>query len=157
MHNHQSNKLVLQWDDQLQVRAAEWSEGCYWGHQNMGYGENLAYFYSSAGKMSSIDVIINSCQSWWNETFEWNWSTDCGVACHYTQMIWASTDKIGCALSHCPTLKTDAKSIINAMFFVCFYNPPGNYVGSYPYTKGKNCEQCGVNSKCSAGLCVSTQ
>jgi len=48
-----------------------------------------------------------------------NWA-DVG---HYTQVIWATTTHIGCALASNATHD----------YFVCRYSPPGNYRGRYAY------------------------
>jgi len=51
----------------------------------------------------------------------WGWY-QCG---HYTQIIWADTQKVGCAYHNCNKGNEGA-------FFVCHYWPPGNYA-TYPY------------------------
>ncbi len=44
------------------------------------------------------------------------------AASHYTQMIWARSTRVGCALA------ADARN----EFLVCRYGPPGNTVGRHP-------------------------
>ena len=46
----------------------------------------------------------------------------CGV---YTQVVWKKSVMLGCAQATC--VKEDASLTI------CFYDPPGNYVGESPY------------------------
>ncbi|KAL2333656.1 hypothetical protein Fmac_014869 [Flemingia macrophylla] len=46
----------------------------------------------------------------------------CGV---YTQVVWKKSLELGCAQATC--VKEEASLTI------CFYNPPGNYVGESPY------------------------
>ncbi|XP_060555618.1 cysteine-rich secretory protein LCCL domain-containing 2-like [Ruditapes philippinarum] len=149
-----ANMKELQWDPYLQGRAEQWSENCFWDHQRDGLGENLAYFWTNGPAFSSMEVIVKSCQNWWKEVHDWQWSTDCGVACHYTQMIWGNTERIGCALSMCPSLRTESgQTFNNSDFFVCFYDPPGNFIGKHPYTLGEPCTQCDIGESCNAGLC----
>ncbi|KAE8715702.1 STS14 protein [Hibiscus syriacus] len=45
----------------------------------------------------------------------------CGV---YTQVVWKNSSDLGCAQATCK----DQTSLT-----ICFYNPPGNYVGEKPY------------------------
>ncbi|XP_053393919.1 cysteine-rich secretory protein LCCL domain-containing 2-like isoform X2 [Mercenaria mercenaria] len=151
------DRKKLQWDPYLQSRAELWSENCFWDHQRDGLGENLAYFWTNGPGLSTLEIIIKSCQNWWKEVNDWHWSTDCGQACHYTQMIWGSTERIGCALSKCSSLRTDSgRSFNNSDFFVCFYDPPGNFVGKYPYTLGEQCTKCDYGDTCNGGLCSKT-
>ncbi len=42
---------------------------------------------------------------------------------HYTQMIWYSTTKVGCALASNGKME----------YLVCRYSPQGNYTGQKPY------------------------
>jgi pathogenesis-related protein 1 len=47
-----------------------------------------------------------------------------GAVCgHYTQVVWRSTRRLGCAVAHCA----------DSEIWVCNYDPPGNYVGHRPY------------------------
>ncbi|XP_045157221.2 peptidase inhibitor 15-A-like [Mercenaria mercenaria] len=149
-----ANMQMLIWDNTLARKAAEWSENCYWGHQRRGLGENLAYRWST-GTLKPSDVIIKAIKGWYNEKFIWRWSTQCGAACHYTQMVWAKTTKVGCAYSICNQLRTTGSPVRNAHYLVCFYNPPGNYYGQFPFWYGQRCTKCGKSDICRKGLCCS--
>lgn len=46
----------------------------------------------------------------------------CGV---YTQVVWKKSLELGCAQATCPKQQ--------ASLTICFYNPPGNYIGESPY------------------------
>lgn len=144
----------LMWDKHLQSRAEQWSENCYFGHQRAGLGENLSSFWTNGPQFSLLYIVIQSCLSWWKEINDWTWSTDCEPACHYTQMIWSKSEKLGCALSKCTSLLNDfGQSTPNADFFVCFYDPPGNFIGQYPYVVGDRCSSCDSDETCHRGLC----
>ena len=45
---------------------------------------------------------------------------------HYTQMVWAKTTEVGCAIATCPTLTFQSA-------IVCDYGPGGNTRGERPY------------------------
>nr|AEP82913.1 venom allergen/ancylostoma secreted protein-like 1 isoform 3 [Heligmosomoides bakeri] len=64
----------------------------------------------------------------------------------FTQMAWAATRKLGCAVARCPT----------AYVAVCNYEPIGNIVGQQIYTPGTPCTACTAGSTCTAsqGLCT---
>ena len=52
-------------------------------------------------------------------------SCDRGEMCgHYTQLVWSTTERVGCAMATC----ADGSEI-----WMCDYDPPGNYVGEWPY------------------------
>ena len=42
---------------------------------------------------------------------------------HYTQIVWETTQKVGCAKIQCDGFD----------LWVCNYDPPGNWVGEKPY------------------------
>ncbi|GFO38339.1 cysteine-rich venom protein latisemin-like [Plakobranchus ocellatus] len=61
---------------------------------------------------------------------------------HYTQLVWAATNRVGCAVAKCSGLT----------FHVCNYAPMGNFVPfKSPYTTGP--QKCSACNKCVAGLC----
>ncbi|KAK3091055.1 hypothetical protein FSP39_016799 [Pinctada imbricata] len=142
-------------DRELELRAQQWVDRCGFFHQQRGYGENLA-FYSSTGPTPRADYVIrNSMRSWYNEKPLYRFGRgSCGRACHYTQMVWARTSRMGCAMSYCDTLYDDNGQVHrNAMYFACFYSPPGNYIGQTPYTPGYPCSRCSFGDSCIDGLC----
>uniref|UniRef100_A0A8L8JQ17 SCP domain-containing protein n=1 Tax=Heligmosomoides polygyrus TaxID=6339 RepID=A0A8L8JQ17_HELPZ len=64
----------------------------------------------------------------------------------FTQMAWAASRRLGCAVVRCPTVYTA----------VCNYNPSGNVVGQQIYTPGTPCTACAAGSTCnpSQALCT---
>nr|AEP82911.1 venom allergen/ancylostoma secreted protein-like 1 isoform 1 [Heligmosomoides bakeri] len=64
----------------------------------------------------------------------------------FTQMAWAASRRLGCAVARCPT----------AYIAVCNYEPIGNIVGQQIYTPGTPCTACTYGSTCTAtqGLCT---
>ncbi|ONK69539.1 uncharacterized protein A4U43_C05F24040 [Asparagus officinalis] len=85
------------------------------------YGENI--FWGKGRKWSATDVVA----SWVGEKkwYHYDTNTCSGQDCsHYTQIVWRTTEKLGCA-----KIKCDSGDI----FVVCEYYPPGNYVGARPY------------------------
>lgn len=87
-----------------------------------GYGENL--FWGSGKEWTAREAV----QSWVNEKRDYNYaSNSCtpGRMCgHYTQVVWRSSVRVGCARVKC---------FNGAIIISCNYSPPGNYIGQRPY------------------------
>ena len=123
----------LAWNNALAETAALWAlhlatedKGIFHS-KNPDYGENIFMVWGS--QLQAADIT----QDWANEReyFVYGIFPECAqppdkVVGHYTQMIWETTNEVGCAIS---------KSKSGKYYAVCNYNPPGNIVGDYPYTK----------------------
>ena len=117
----------LEWSDEMADLAADWAiqlkkNGCAWEHRpDNKFGENL--FKGTAGAFNAAYVV----DAWASEKADYNYlKNKCkpGKMCgHYTQIIWQTTQKVGCARIEC-----DGMDI-----WVCNYDPPGNWVGEKPY------------------------
>ena len=74
--------------------------------------------------------FTQASQSWYDEVNVYRYRKCCGPnwikTGHYTQMIWESTTAVGMGM---------AVSSNGETYVVARYNPPGNYVGKYPYRK----------------------
>ncbi|KAF5760287.1 putative CAP domain-containing protein [Helianthus annuus] len=115
------NLPPLVWDDKVAERAQAWANkrtDCAMIHSEGG-GENLASGHDLSG--------LWAVQLWIDERLDYDYSkNECTAMCgHYTQVVWKNTTKVGCGKSRC----TDGKSNM----IVCNYDPPGNYIGEYPY------------------------
>ncbi|KAM8726406.1 cysteine-rich venom protein TEL1-like [Acanthopagrus schlegelii] len=146
-----SNMLKMSWSKELADNAQKWADKCTQGHsprkirQSKNFGENL--YMSSAP--SNWDTVI---QKWYDEVKYWKYgvgSTNKKKAVgHYTQVVWADSNKIGCGMATCPN--ADYK-----YYAVCQYSPPGNskfLYKQYPYKKGPSCSAC--RGSCENKLCT---
>jgi pathogenesis-related protein 1 len=115
----------LRWSDPLASVARAWAERCNFEHSTNAFGENLAFFSgerstpedvvaSWAGEDRFYDYARNSCQE----------SQQCG---HYTQIVWRDTEELGCGAALCTIFGAEG------IFWVCNYDPPGNFIGERPY------------------------
>ncbi|GJN71718.1 cysteine-rich secretory protein family domain-containing protein [Purpureocillium lilacinum] len=88
---------------------------CNFAHSGGPYGENIAYGYQAPG-----DAI----RAFGDERKDYNfnapgWQPKAG---HFTQLVWKSTNAVGCAARHCGN---------NMRFYlVCEYSPRGNIVNA---------------------------
>ncbi|XP_077236768.1 pathogenesis-related protein PR-1-like [Tasmannia lanceolata] len=117
----------LVWDPHL-ARYAKWYANqrrldCALRHSNGPYGENI--FWGSGSDWTPAQAVA----AWVSERHWYNyWSNTCaaGQMCgHYTQIVWSSTRRLGCAMVTC----LDGRGV----FITCNYDPPGNYIGERPY------------------------
>lgn len=118
----------MTWDDDLEAVAQAWANNCEWGH-NAGRSDNYPGYvgeniYGSSGTPSGASVTA----SWASEEADYDYATNtCTDVCgHYTQIVWANSTKLGCAMTNCPGLPYPN-------FVVCNYAPGGNYNGEKPY------------------------
>lgn len=112
----------LAWSDALAGTAQRWADhlaqsGCGLEHSESSYGENLAA--GTTGTLSPEDVV----EMWYAEREGYSFarggfSMDTG---HFTQVVWAGSTQLGCAMAHCDDLD----------IWVCNYDPPGNMDGEY--------------------------
>ena len=119
----------LVWDDSIANFAKEWA--VFLASQNKGlkhrnhntYGENLASFN---GYDFSADFGVNL---WVKEKKVYKYAPiknneNQKAIGHYTQLVWKTSTKVGCAC---------VQSVSKTFYFVCNYDPPGNYIGEFPY------------------------
>ncbi|XP_067679225.1 serotriflin-like isoform X5 [Haliotis asinina] len=141
------NELV--WDDQLEQEASAWANRCVFAHQYKGRGENLAF---NTNKYPESELTEIAFKGWFDEKNIYSYGQySCGASCHYTQLVWATTRRVGCAMKRCEYL---AQATANAWYLVCFYDPAGNKMGKKPYQKGSSCSKCRDDQTCSNRLCA---
>lgn len=118
----------LEWSEELAAHARSWAARCEWEHSGSGYGENLA---ARTGDASPEAVVAD----WMSEAPAYDPERGrCvgGEVCeHYTQVVWRTSTKLGCAVSECSGGGPFGGGPWS--MWVCNYDPPGNYVGERPY------------------------
>ncbi len=127
----------LTWDPDLAAVAQGWADQCVDVQAPIGLvdhnagrsdtypgyvGENI---YGSGGSATPQGAV----SLWASEQANYDYASNTcatGKVCgHYTQLVWAATERLGCGLSNCPGL-TYGSTI------VCDYSPGGN-TGGRPY------------------------
>jgi pathogenesis-related protein 1 len=113
----------LQWSGELAAYSKKWANLLIAKNRTAHnakspYGENVL----AVGLGSTPSSVV---AEWASESQDYKYHTntcngDCG---HYTQLVWRSTRKVGCAMA-----RNSQREI-----WVCSYDPPGNFVGEWPY------------------------
>ena len=138
-HNQERMKVgvpPLAWDPQLQAIAAAWVAQCIDADgnglvdHNAGRSDNYSTYvgeniYASSGTATGQGAV----SLWVSEAQYYDYASNtcaAGHICgHYTQVVWSTTQKLGCALGNCPGLTYPST-------IVCDYGPGGNN-GGRPY------------------------
>eukprot|EP01083_Nonionella_stella_P193286 714033_1 len=122
-----SDMQVMAWSSELENFAVDYldSSSCTFEHSGGPYGENLA-----VGNFRNISRVVDL---WYSEEALWissNSATCCTPGTgHYTQVIWANSNAIGCA---------SCNSV-----YICEYRNPGNFIGRPPSIVGQTeCSAC---------------
>lgn len=160
-----SNMEHMTWDDELERSAAAWAQECIWEHGPtsllVSIGQNLAVHW---GRYRSPGFHV---QSWYDEVKDYTYPSpdECkpwcpercsGAMCtHYTQIVWATTNKVGCAVNTCQRMNVWGEVWENAVYLVCNYSPKGNWIGEAPYKNGRPCSECppSYGGGCRSNLC----
>ena len=113
----------LQWSGELAAYSKKWADSLIATNRtshnsHSPYGENIL----ATGLGSTPSSVV---AEWAAESLNYTYITnscdgDCG---HYTQLVWRSTRKVGCAMAHNKRREV----------WVCSYDPAGNFRGEWPY------------------------
>nr|BBA30650.1 Pc80, similar to Td16,antigen 5-like protein [Panstrongylus chinai] len=144
------NMLELGWDNYAAAQASSWANGCQFMHndpkdkKNKPMGQNL--YVKMSSKEEDVNTTFNiwvdyMVEGWYNESalyiFGSNFS---GKTAHYTQLVWATTARIGCGYSYYK------KNNWHVGYLVCNYSPAGNIFKENPYVQGnQNCSGYGLD------------
>ena len=124
--------MFLRWSNDLADRAARRAtylaaQGCYIAHGVLpeDVGENLymAWPLMSTSRPDALDPVTPTqvVGAWGEESAFYSAKTETcapGKECgHYTQLVWPSTDEVGCGRAVCPSM---------GQVWVCNYRPRGN-------------------------------
>ncbi|CAG9784377.1 unnamed protein product [Diatraea saccharalis] len=137
--------LVMSWDEQAAEQAQRYAEQCQYLVHNDNMERELPH-YGSCGQnlfvASSKTPWFYALKVWFIEYQKFKYGVpvrDLKAVGHYTQMVWATTHKVGCGLAFC-----DGGPWGHFYNYVCHYCPGGNIdtLVHYPYKAGKPCSDC---------------
>jgi len=116
----------LKWSPRMADLAQEWAEhlarlGKLEHDLNRKVGQNLfASFGARRGPAFVVEQWAGEAADYDERRFRCSAGAVCG---HFTQLIWRNTREVGCGVA----VRGDNQ------FWVCYYNPPGNFIGEHPY------------------------
>uniref|UniRef100_A0A646QDH2 Cysteine-rich venom protein n=1 Tax=Hemiscolopendra marginata TaxID=943146 RepID=A0A646QDH2_9MYRI len=150
-----SNMKELHWDDEIAANAQRVAEKCVFKHTPKGERKTSKYQYLGENIYigSYPDPIPRSVSAWYGEVKDVNpaivksfASSGGPMIGHYTQMVWAETEALGCGY----VKKADDGQ---ALVF-CQYGTGGNILSQPMYKQGSPASECknGKSSKYQ-GLC----
>ncbi|XP_067460916.1 peptidase inhibitor 15-like [Thunnus thynnus] len=147
-----ANMEYMVWDNDLARTAEAWAATCLWEHGPayllQFYGQNLSV------RTGGYQSILQLVKPWYDEVNDYVFpyphlcNPSCPLLCygpmctHYTQMVWASTNRVGCAVQTCYNMFVWGVLWREATFLVCNYSPKGNWIGEAPYRVGIPCSAC---------------
>jgi uncharacterized protein YkwD len=122
------------WSSAAAGVAQDWANRCDYQH-NAGRGnrgENIA-----ASAPANRWTLADAVAAWAGEAQDYDYASNgcaSGKQCgHYTQIVWRDTLRVGCAHRTCTTSSPFGAQLPSWDFWVCDYEPPGNFVGRRPY------------------------
>ncbi|EUB54826.1 Peptidase inhibitor [Echinococcus granulosus] len=153
-----SNMMLMKYSPRLENLAERWARRCRYAHTDpqqhpeyRGVGQNLA---ASGGLVPTVRWLANM---WKAEVKYYTYSNNscipfkvCG---HYTQMVWADSTELGCAINRCDSMLPAWRPPV--YYLVCQYSPAGNFIGRKPYTEGGSCTKCPTGYDCTHNQCWS--
>uniref|UniRef100_A0A8C2IML0 Cysteine-rich secretory protein LCCL domain containing 1a n=1 Tax=Cyprinus carpio TaxID=7962 RepID=A0A8C2IML0_CYPCA len=160
-----ANMEYMVWDTELERNAQEWAETCLWEHGPTGLlpqiGQNLGVHWGRYRPPTS------HVQAWYDEIKDYSfpYPQECNPHCpfkcsgpvctHYTQLVWATSSRIGCAINVCYNMNVWGQIWAKAVYLVCNYSPKGNWWGYTPYKHGTPCSACppSYGGLCRENLC----
>ncbi|XP_036377859.1 cysteine-rich secretory protein LCCL domain-containing 1 isoform X1 [Megalops cyprinoides] len=160
-----SNMEYMVWDTELERTAEEWAETCLWEHGPASLlpqiGQNLGAHWGRYRPPTS------HVQAWYDEVRDYTfpYPQECNPYCpfhctgpvctHYTQLVWATSSRIGCAINLCHNMNIWGHVWAKAVYLVCNYSPKGNWWGHAPYKHGTPCSACppSYGGGCRENLC----
>ncbi|XP_012513357.1 PREDICTED: peptidase inhibitor R3HDML [Propithecus coquereli] len=155
VHPPAANMEYMVWDERLARSAEAWATQCIWAHgpsQLMRYvGQNLSIH---SGRCSHPEPSPGAMQP------RGTWAPCILIASSVfvrTQMVWASSSRLGCAIHTCSSINVWGSTWHQAVYLVCNYAIKGNWIGEAPYKMGRPCSACPASYQgiCSSNMCFS--
>nr|XP_039251631.1 GLIPR1-like protein 1 [Styela clava] len=159
-----SDMLFMTWDNTLAEESEQISRQCIYEHSQLKsdkypfVGENI---FLASGMTADESLMEGAVQMWESEKenfdFDSNSCASSAVCGHYTQVVWAKSNKVGCGLTVCQEIDVGSKKFTDASLMFCRYAPAGNVIGRAPYETGEPCFDCDVDEQCILNSCANQE
>ncbi|MBN2892110.1 MAG: hypothetical protein JXL97_09600 [Bacteroidales bacterium] len=133
MYRQEQGAPNIEWSDELAEEAQNWAnliaKKDQLMHSELEYGENIFVSTYLPTPEEVVDLWADEQKFYNGEAIS---NQNFSLFGHYTQVIWSSTIHLGCA---------EAVSKSGNHYWVCEYDPAGNYLDEKPvenYKKPKN-------------------
>ena len=143
-----SDMKTMSWNIELASIAQNYADQCKWAHNSNRSSASSKYSYVGENiyvqtSTMSNGVLEGGFTSWDNEKDGYHYDQGNSGECsdppcgHYTQIIWANSNALGCGVTKCTSMENFPDYSWNEYweFLVCDYGPGGNYYGERPYTE----------------------
>merc|ERR1712137_1333575 len=166
-----SDMMMMVWDSTVASHAQTWADT--WAgskhsdssDRSGAYdGENMAQYAASSFVLTDNTNLNGSVQSWHGEikaaggyknggTF--TGFDECSDTCgHFTQVVWASANALGCGVSACSLMGYDGYQLVCQNHASVSGTYGGNMKEQTLFTKGTACGECPSNyQSCTDSLC----
>ncbi|CAG0913318.1 unnamed protein product [Notodromas monacha] len=150
------NMRKLTWDSEAASIAQLMVDQCKYEHDRVRNtikgsviynGQNL--FASWGSSLSTTSSWTAAVDAWYSEVKDWSSANInpykfASATGHYTQVVWATTERVGCGaiVYQAPGSSSYTK------LYACNYAPAGNWEGSAMYIQGTACNQCPATTTC---------
>ncbi|XP_064398519.1 peptidase inhibitor 15-like [Halichondria panicea] len=158
-----TNMEMMIWNDDLAVLAQHYAEQCIFDHNPFRTNQQQTFLY--VGENLAVNNRLQKnytreVERWHKEVSEYDFVKDSctGVCGHYTQLVWATSNHVGCGAYRCPN-PVPGFPYRNGLILACNYGPGGNIFGRRPYRTGlRPCSACQLpdHKHCVSNLCSST-
>ncbi|CAG9559790.1 unnamed protein product [Danaus chrysippus] len=156
-----ANMLKMEWNEQLEISAQRWADQCFNSSVierrdictdlvNETVGQNVATIYGEAPGLTISSLV----DIWYMELLNMNSSiisryrpsslTRLSEYDNFTQLVWAETNKAGCAA----VKFKESEGNETVYRLVCNFAPSGNRFGDSVYNEGQPCSRCPFNRSC---------
>jgi len=151
--------LRMKWNEELAEFAEATVAKCAFKHTTNEQRANIAGFPFIGENMyvySAETTFKAAVDSWGSEEKDYDLASgSCtGVCGHYTQITWAKTSDVGCAVKKCDNVEGFGQG---GHLIFCNYGIGGNMQGEKPFERGTPGSKCRAEFKADAdanGLCI---
>jgi len=159
-----TNMKKMVWNTELEAIAQRWADQCTFGHDSTrdkldgtSVGQNA--YWGGNSQQEAVTVVqagmTKAAQAWYDEIKDPGFDSQSinpfvfsYGAGHYTQVVWAETEELGCGMVY-----YKGNSFWETLV-VCNYAVAGNLMGGSMYTPGTACAACPAGYTCDDGICA---